>query len=137
MKLNIFNTQDKIITGYNNIKLHNNDIEVEKFPANSCEDIICHDIIDFVSQQHIQQFLTRLSSRLRMNGTMVINGIDINILLKQVLSGETSRVDFNNIIQNRQSLSSMVDIVNILKYNHMIITDAKFKGIEYEIRSTR
>lgn len=139
--MNIYLSKDneKKIENFTNINitLPNAQEELKNIVSNSCENIVADDIIDYFPHSNVEPFITMLISKLRTNGTIIITGIEIGILCRNTISEFISAADFSTVIQLRSSMSSVSDILKVLKKNKLNIQSSSIKGLKYEISATR
>lgn len=139
--MNIYVTKDdeKKIENFTNINITKPDTqdELKNIVSNSCENIIIDDIIDYLPHSNIETFIKLLSSKLRINGSLIITGIEIGTLCRSTISEVISPSDFSTVIQARSSMSSIGDVLNILKKNNLKIQSSLVKGLKYEVSATR
>jgi hypothetical protein len=137
MKINIALTENKFITGYTNILLQNLPNESQSIVNNSCNEILAMNIIDYVDDDNVIQLLGLLVSKLRLGGKFSISGINLDIVVRNLLNKTLSEKDFNQMIKNIRSIRSRKSIVDILKAANLKVDIAITKGNIYEITSTR
>lgn len=137
MKINITVTDDKFISGYNNILLQNLPDESQKIVNNSCNEIIATNIIDYVEQEQIDGLLKLLITKLRMGGSLVISGLNLDIIVRNLLNKTLPESDFNNMIKAVRSIHSRKYVSDLLTNNNLKIYSSVTKGHIYEIVATR
>lgn len=137
MKINIALTEDKFITGYTNILLQNIVDESQSIINNSCNEILAMNIIDYIDDDNVPQFLGLLISKLRLGGKFSISGINLDIVVRNLLNKTLSEKDFNQMIKDIRSIRSRKNIVDILKTANLKVDIAITKGNIYEITATR
>lgn len=139
--MNIYVTKDdeKKIENFTNINITNPNFqeELKNIISNSCENIIVDDIIDYLPYNTIEPFVKLLASKLRINGSFVVTGIEVGVLCRNTVSEVISPSDFSTVIQARASMSSIADVLNLLKKNNLKIQSSLVKGLKYEISATR
>jgi len=137
--MNIYITKDdnKKIENFTNIKIQNFQTEINEIISNSCESIIADEIIDFLTTESIAKFVEALVSKLRLGGKLFITGMELGVLCRYAASETISSKDFSTVIAPRASLSSVDDVINILKQNKLNIETSTIKGLKYEITATR
>lgn len=137
--MNIYITKDdnKKIENFTNIKIQNFQTEINEIISNSCESIIADEIIDFLTTESISKFVEALVSKLRLGGKLFITGMELGVLCRYTASETISSKDFSTVIAPRASLSSVDDVINILKQNKLNIETSTIKGLKYEITATR
>ena len=132
MKLNISNNK-KQINNYVNMSIKENNIDLSKIVNNSCEEILLIDSLDSVEYEHINEILMHVCSKLRLNGRLVIVGIDIKSMSRQVMSEEVSIEDYNKVLSQVKSLNSLSRIQQRLPQYGLYVESSVLKGYKYEI----
>ena len=136
--MNIYiSKDDKKIENFQTVKIQNFQEEMSRVVTNSCENIVADEIVDFLSSNSLSNFIQALSSKLRLNGKLFITGIEIGVLCRHTISEDISSNDFSAATAPRASLSSVNDIVKLLKENGLDIESSTIKGLKYEISATR
>lgn len=136
--MNIYITKDdKKIENFTNISIKNFQKEISDIINNSCENIIADDIIDFINSESIEEFVKILILKLRMNGKLMITGMDLGILCRMTVDETIQSKDFSAVIAPRASLSFSNNINEMLIRNGLSIECSTIKGLKYEISATR
>jgi cyclopropane fatty-acyl-phospholipid synthase-like methyltransferase len=136
--MNIYiSKDDKKIENFQTVKIQNFQEEMSRVVTNSCENIVADEIVDFLSSNSLSNFIQALSSKLRLNGKLFITGIEIGVLCRHTISEDISSNDFSSVIAPRASLSSVNDIVKLIKESGLDIESSTIKGLKYEISATR
>ena len=136
MKIQIINNNNQTVSGYQNIHFNSFDNEFNNISNNSCEEIIAPDIIDYVEFKEIIPTIEKLIRKLRLGGSMVIGGKDINLFAKYIKNNSINETDASNIICACKSLVSYKTIENILQQMNIKYT-IQLNGVSYEIRASR
>lgn len=136
MKLQISNNQGSDIEGFVNISVDSLDNEFQQIPDNSCEFILAKNIVDYISFQEIEQTLLKLLSKLRLNGSLVVGGKDLNLFCKHVRNDLLSQADACTAIEKCRSMVSYKTIENIFKKMNLKYT-TQLVGINYEVTVSR
>lgn len=137
MKLNVVLSEDRFITGYNNILLQNLANESQTIINNSCNEILAMNILDYIDDEHITQLLGLFISKLRLGGKLYISGINLDTVARGLLGKTLAEKEFNQIIKNIKSLRSRKTVIDLLKSANLVIETAITKGNIYEITATR
>lgn len=136
MKIQIVDKSQKGIVGYNIISLDNIDNEFENISNNSCESILANNIFDYVELKDIVPTIQKLLLKLRIGGSMVIGGKDINLFCKSFKNNLISEEDASNIIASCQLLISYKTVENLIRQLGLkYIT--QLNGVRYEITVSR
>lgn len=128
---------DRTIENFKTVKLKSFSEDLSEIINNSCTDIIVDNIIDYLPYESINKFFQAIVSKLRIDGKMVITGIDAGELSRDILSGKLSPQDYNSIIETSSSISFMSDIISLLHRLSLKVEVATLKGVKYEISAKR
>lgn len=137
MKINITISEDKFISGYNNILLQNVALAMQDVVNNSCVEILANNVLDYIDQDQTGSFIKLLLSKLRIGGFLTVSGINLDIITRNLMNKTLSEAEFNNIIKNIISIHSRKYVVDMLKENNVSIQSSITKGHIYEIVTTR
>lgn len=138
MKIHISENLDKAIDGFNLIPIVYGSVDLGSIPMNGATTIVAIDAVDSIKSDNIQDFINNVVSKMRLNSTLHIGGIDAYSLSKSLLSGTLDINDYNNQIHGKQGLYSCKYISDLLLQNSSVqILSTIFKGDKYEITATR
>jgi hypothetical protein len=139
MKIQLYKEGENCIDGYVSILYSQEDklSNLEKVINNSCEYIIANNVTDFFAKEYFDIILNLLVSKLRIGGTLVITGLDINLLSKNILNGNTSLDDASNAVSQISSVNTMYNLIEKLEFKNLKVDIAKFMNNNYEIFCTR
>lgn len=105
----------------------------------SCEEIVARNILDTVPFSSLQATLSLYMSKIKRKGKLTLGGRDIDAIVKSYKNQLLSVQDFNNLIfgQDNLSISSIVDISNILESNGFKILSKKRDNYCWSITAER
>jgi ABC-type enterochelin transport system ATPase subunit len=134
------------INGYQSIDLATQAIDFNNMDticeASECFEMILDEVLNFIDLQHIPGILTKLISRIRKNGRIIITGFDINEITKSYINGILSIADFNLVLFGtgrikKISTFSHNDIQNIITSNGLKISSVDIIGGKFTIIAKR
>lgn len=137
MKIYVTKEDEKKIENFQNISLRNFDQQIKEVIANSCETIVADEVVDFLSYEDMKKLINALSTKLRKNGELVVTGIDLGVVSRNVISGVISEEQYSTIIAYRGSMHFSHSIVSLLKSLNLTIETCKIEGIKYDITAKR
>ena len=137
MKVHITENVEQAIENFNMIPVIYGKVDLTNVPDNSATDIYIENL-DQIQHDFIEEFFTKLRSKVRKNGRILISGTELSILARNVLSNNLSSQEFNNIIlSGKRGLHKVNDISNLLKKVGMLIEEVSISGNSYAIKSSR
>ena len=137
MKAIITNDVKNSISGYECVPVLFGKINLDNIPDNSLEEIIATDFVDHVPADKIDEYLSNVCKKMRMNSTLTLRGSELGLLCRNAINNTISSQDFNKIISELKSVHKVSDIINLLKSKHLLINNVTIKGIQYEISAIR
>ena len=135
MKLTVGNTPK--IEGYQNIELLYGKWRIEGLPKNSQSHILAIDAVDHVEYNDREKLLTELSDLLRKDCEIVVGGIDVREVIRQVYLRQLTVEQFNNVVHQVKSFGSLRETVEIIKSLGLTVKTSKFEGARYEVTAGR
>lgn len=145
MKINITIVPNKL-SGYTNISpLQGDDIFNLNLENNCCTEIIADNILDYIPLNKLQETLTHYTSKLRLNGTLIVGGIESKELIKQYNNGAISMPDFNRLVYGEQNhpwtfkryLASLNQICHILSSLGLKVTKKRIENLNFIVEAKR
>lgn len=137
MKIYISENIDKAIEGFNIIPIVYGAVDLGSIPTNAASTIVAIDAVDSIKSENINDFIGGIVSKMRINSTLYIGGIDAYALSRNLLSSQINISEYNNVISGKNGLYSCKHICDLLQAYKLNIVSAIFKGINYEITATR
>ena len=138
MKLYITARADTAPEGYEVCPVVYGNIDLTNIPDNSCTEVVAIESIDFTARDQIQDFLKKVVSKLRSGAITTIVGIDMHELGRRACHRIITADEFNNIINERLSISPASEILDVLRQHGLSIVSYKtVQGMSYEIKAAR
>jgi hypothetical protein len=146
MKLYI-NVDKQPLNGYKNINLATDTIDLQNLNT-ICEqaeatEIILDNVLEYINFKNIDDFIFKIYTRLRLNGKMVINFVNLSMVIDDFTNGllncqglnsilygvgnirKTSMSDSSKIESILQNLGLQIESIEINRYNNTIIAKRK------------
>ena len=106
MKVYLHHNHEDVLSGYNNICLGETDdrcaeIDVVIDDAEAIE-IIANNVLEYVPQSEVIEFLTKIVNKLQHGGTLIITGVDAYTAAKDFVSYKISIEYFNALLHGGQ-----------------------------------
>lgn len=136
MKIQILKDIKDSIDGFNPILLTDEDIQIDE-PSNSITNILMIDTLEQISYENIDSFLIKMINLLRLNGEIVLGGVDVECINKDLLSGKIDIETYNKIIFSKRGIYSSHRLIEKLNALNLKINKITVKGSVYEIQASR
>jgi hypothetical protein len=136
MKIHLLTDIKDCVDGYVPILLSGNEIKLE-YPENSITSILFIDGIEQIPYQNIDNFLINLRRLLRIDGKIVIGGVDAGCLCRDLINGNTDLSTFNSIIFSKKSIHDSRELSERFKRLGLKIDKIAIKGAVYELHASR
>lgn len=138
MKIQILKTTDinDCIDGYSPVFVENGQISLDA-PSNSVSSILVGNSIEEIPYQTLDSFLRQLFQLLRINGELILSGVDVNCLCRDVINGSIDCQTYNTVVYNRKSIYDSKELANKISSAGLFINKIALKGSVYEIHATR
>ena len=137
MKIYVTKEDEKKIENFQNISLRNFDNQIKDVVANSCTTIVADEVVDFLSNEDAKKLLNALCAKLRKNGELVVTGIDLGVVSRNVISGVINEEQYSGLIAYRGSMHFSHSIVGLLKTLNLTVETCRIEGIKYDITAKR
>ena len=137
MKIQILRENQQAIENYTKIIVGDNQIDLSSISDNESSFILANDILDSFSVVNIDQLIKSIIKKLRINGSVVIGGTEMRLFCKNVLNGSINTGQASNIISLTQSMSTINDIVDLIKSSGLNIESTLIRGVHYEVKAKR
>lgn len=137
MKIYISEKIDKAIEGFRLIPVVYGEIDLSSVPDNAASTVVAIDAIDSISYNKLEEFIAKVCSKLRLNGTVYLGGLDAYATSRNLLSGAISIQDFNDQIAQKGGIYSSKHLLDLLQKHQLFINSVIYKGNYYEITAQR
>ena len=137
MKVHVVTKNEEHIGGYERVEVANGKLELERFSDNECMHILASDALDELSYENVKKFLASARQKLRMEGSVVVGGVDMRLLARHIINGSISTEDANQTLFNKKSCSDVSLVSDMLAELGLIIMSTRISGIHYEIEASR
>jgi hypothetical protein len=132
-----FHVNKQPLNGYNNINLATDVVDFQKLnnlcEPSECTEMILDEVLEYIQYHNIKDFISKLSSRIRLNGNFVIYFYHGDMILNAFENGIINHQQLNNIIFGRGKISKN-SIIN-LDFIEQIIKDINFVIQSIEINN--
>ena len=139
MKIQLTKSESNIIDGFKTIVYTDpskiNDINT--IINNSCEYILANTILDDFEISESQNIVNMLVSKLRIGGSIVILGHDIQMLAKMLISNDIGVGDISDLIKDKKSINTALNIILLLESNGLTVVSFTYNKFLYEITAKR
>lgn len=137
MKAIITNDVKNSISGYECIPVLFGNINLKDIPDNALEEILAIDFLDYIPADKVDEYLSNLCKKMRINSTLILRGHELGLLCRNTINNNITSQDFNKLIGEVKSIHKVPDIINLLKSKNLLINNVTIKGIQYEISAVR
>lgn len=137
MKLHISENIDKTIEGFTIVPIVYGEVDLTAIPSNCASEIVAVDAIDSISHDKIEQFVSNVCSKIRLNGTAYFGGLDVYAVSRSLLSGNINVKEYNALISKSNAVYSSKYILSLLQSLGITIQSVVYKGNYYEITTKR
>lgn len=137
MKIHITENIDRVLQGYQIIPILYGKIDLGMIPDNAALSIVAIDAIDSIPANLLSEFFQKVAEKMRFGCNIVLGGLELSSLSKDVVNGKISSNEYNNLVYSKRGVYSVSDILNILAQLNLKIESVLVKGYNYEIKATR
>ena len=88
--------------------------DIDSIVDNTCSMLTIKNVVRFIPESDAKTLLNKCISKLRKDGTLIINDIDIMEVARSVYLSMMNMTEFNKMISNAVFLHSLYDIIIIL-----------------------
>jgi cyclopropane fatty-acyl-phospholipid synthase-like methyltransferase len=136
MKLQILTDIKDCIDGYNPVFLDNETLNVD-VPDNSVSSILMIGSIESVSYKSLDNLLNTIRRLLRINGKVIINGIDVNCISRDLINRIIDTKTYNEVVFSKNAIYDSKELCNKLSSLGLTIEKITLKGSIYELHASR
>ena len=140
------NVNQSPISGYKNVNLTTDTIDLNNLDnlcePSECTDLIIHHVLEYISFSQIPTLLSKLISRLRLNGQIVIHNYDFAIMLDNYHNGLISLQDLNDILFGNDSIKkccciSIQNVEDLILENGLSIISKEINAGKFTLIARR
>ena len=102
----------------------------------SCEEILVGECLDYLSQR--KDFFAEIVKKVRYGGKIVISGLDLNQVGRQITNGAINTGNVSELVYNkRHSISNVYEVAETLTKSGMHVTSKTISDINYSVIAER
>jgi len=121
--------------GYQVLEVINGNFNIDQFSEGECVEILAPNLLNLVEFSSLNTVISKVLSKLRAGGTLVIGGTDANMLARAIINNTVNLESLNQHIYNTASITDLQTSVGFLKSLGLKIISANYNGLTYEIKS--
>jgi hypothetical protein len=103
----------------------------------SCEDIILTNTLEYMPNRN--DILVQCMNKMRKNSTISLIGIDVMNLATNLINGNITIDEFNNVLfgKEQKSIGNIFQTITLMKNYNLDIIDKKIAGLTYYIKAKK
>lgn len=136
MKLQILTNINDCVDGYTPVLLENGTFNID-VPYNSVESILMIGSLESVPYNLLDTVLQKLKSLLRINGNVVINGVDVNCISRDLINKIIDSKTYNEVVFSKKALYDSKELSLKLTSLGLVIDKVTLRGSIYELHASR
>jgi hypothetical protein len=136
MKIQILTDIKDCIDGYNPVFLDDGILNMD-VPDNSVTSILMIGSIETVPYNKLDDLLNSIKKLLRINGNVVINGVDANCISRDLINKVIDVATYNQIIFSKRGIYDSSELSTKLSLLGLIIDKLTLRGSVYELHASR
>jgi len=129
--------EQETIEGFKRVEVIDGAFDLSDIADNECTFIMASDMLNAIPVEHVEGLVKFLRSKMRINGRLVIGGLDIRLLARNIVRGAVDTGMANNIIYGSRSCLDFNTTKNLLRSCGLTIDTSRILGDSYEIEATR
>lgn len=137
-----------VLTGNNNLKdvppeykilkVKENTLEdLNEITNHSCEEIICEEVFENMPYEYFLEAAQRIFTKLRLNGTILFQGVDLNFIMEQHRINLIDEEYVNKLIYNKKSITSVKSILGVARQFGLNMVSLDRQGFIYKLILSR
>lgn len=111
--------------------------EIDKITDAECVELVALSVIDKFHADEFNAVMQKLTSKIRLNGQLIISGLNFNAIIRSVKSGDLETVDASRVLSPLRSFHNMEDILLFLQHKKFKIVSKVMDGLNYIITGQR
>lgn len=136
MKIQILENIKDSIDGFNPFLLQDGNINID-IPDNSATMVLLTNTIESIEYSHLDGMLGLLKKITRKGGNVIIGGIDVNCLSRDLINGFIDVETYNKLVFSKKSLYDSKGLANRLSEIGFTIDKILLRGSVYELHASR
>lgn len=110
--------------------------QLSSIPAATATEILCEDALDYTENRI--EALQNIISKLRYGGRLILTGIDVQELSRELLNKNVSIDEMSQLLYSgRQSATSVSKMTEVLSALSLIVVNSRIKNMHYYILAKR
>jgi predicted SAM-dependent methyltransferase len=123
---------------YRILKVKENTLEdLNDITNHSCEEIICEEVFENIAYEQFLEAAQTIFTKLRLNGTILFKGIDLNFIMEQHRINLIDEEYVNKLIYNNKSVTSVKSILSIARQFGLNMVSLDRQGFIYKLILSR
>lgn len=123
---------------YRILKVKENTLEdLNDITNHSCEEIICEEVFENIAYEQFLEAAQTIFTKLRLNGTILFEGIDLNFIMEQHRINLIDEEYVNKLIYNKKSVTSVKSILGIARQFGLNMVSLDRQGFIYKLILSR
>ena len=137
MKLNITDTTNRYIEGYENMGVETCLGKLPEIVGHSCDDVVLYNAISRMSREDSLQILELACSRVRANGKISIYDVEIKAFCRAYINQTLDRTVFSSEIVDIANCIELSEVRSALKRHGIQVETCCIQGYNYELVGVR
>lgn len=134
MKIQIFSRGNTVNLLQNIDRVSVDELSDDLYPNDSIDEIILEDVLSFTNHNLFTNCINFCCNKLRINGEMVLQDLDIDLLCRNTFDRAINTEEFNALIHNRTYVHSLQDVKKQILNNKLIVETIETKRSSYIIK---
>jgi predicted SAM-dependent methyltransferase len=139
-KLQILTSPSHPVVGFDYINLQPTeqlDSKLSSYSDNQCELILAAELIDQVESENINEILSKICSKLRLGGKLVVGGTDLNLFCKSVNNDLINEKSASHHVGACKSMLTISSVEKLLAGLGLQLEYSRINGTTYEVSGIR
>ena len=137
MKIHITENVNNVIEGFTLVPIVYGRLDMGGITDNSATQIIATDAVDSIPESMLVKFLQDVEKKMRFGCTIVLGGVELDVIARGVVTGDIDSQAFNRLISTKKAIYRNSDITKILIGLGLSIEKVSIQGTNYGIYATR
>tara|TARA_R110000868_G_scaffold18531_11_gene81372 strand:+ start:7697 stop:8122 length:426 start_codon:yes stop_codon:yes gene_type:complete len=137
MKIQITESKDKNVEGYNNINITHCAGSLPQIVNHSCEEVVLNNSLSKLARQESLEVLDLACSRLRINGKISIYDVDARSLCRDYVNKRIDQITMSKELFDLTNCIEIGEVRQVLRQHGIIVETCCIKGYQYELTGLR